>query len=178
MNSLASPLTHSYNIYSRTIFQRNKSNYKNQVRKHDYNFLSRMFFVIHGMKCVTRVYTPGYWPLPQPMPHETMPTWTHWLLSATISGPPESPCQLKQHKLFSDNSRQQTNCVLTLHESLVALPAHSIDSIMPPGAAGPYLPRHSLLLQIGMVTSCSTDGVGPSTRGSQKHNTNFIMCTD
>lgn len=56
-----------------------------------YSFLSRIFLVIHGWKCVTRVYTPGYWPLPQPMPHDTMPTWTHCWPSCTISGPPLSP---------------------------------------------------------------------------------------
>lgn len=64
-----------------------------------YSFLSLIFFVIHGMKWVTRVYTPGYCPFPQPMPQETMPTCVHVLPSCTISGPPESPYEKKTSQL-------------------------------------------------------------------------------
>merc|ERR1719500_1870362 len=54
-------------------------------------------------------------------------------------GPPESPLQ----------------------ESLPAWPAHSTWSMMPPGAAGPYVSLHSLLSQIFTVISCRMSGWGP-----------------
>lgn len=59
---------------------------------------------------------------------------------------------------------------LTLQESFADWPAHSIDSIMPPGAADPYFLLHSPLVQIGRFTSCKIEGCGPSEkkRGSFK----------
>lgn len=50
---------------------------------------------------------------------------------------------------------------LTLQESILALPAHSMCSTMPPGAAAPYFIRHSEFDQTGIDTSCKIDGWGP-----------------
>lgn len=68
------------------------------VLNHLYTFIGKAgyvhyleFFCIQGRKEVTRVYTPGYWPLPQPIPHETTPTCVHRPPSFTLSGPPLSP---------------------------------------------------------------------------------------
>lgn len=56
------------------------------------------FLVIQFMKLVTLVYTPGYWPLPHPIPQLTIPTWVH-LPSFNIKGPPLSPCFNKKTKI-------------------------------------------------------------------------------
>lgn len=48
--------------------------------------------------------------------------------------------------------------ILTLQESILALPAHSMCSTMPPGAAAPYFNRHSEFDQTGIDTSCNIDG--------------------
>lgn len=58
--------------------------------------------------------------------------------------------------------------VLTLQESMLALPAHSMCSTIPPGAAPPYLSLHSLFDQIGIDTSCRTDGCGPPVMSHAK----------
>lgn len=57
----------------------------------------------------------------------------------------------RDHKIFYRE-------LLTLQESLLACPAHNICSTIPPGAAGPYFKRQSVLLQIGILTSCKTAG--------------------
>merc|ERR1719500_2304607 len=51
--------------------------------------------------------------------------------------------------------------VTDLHGALPAWPAHSMWSMMPPGAAGPYVSLHSLLSQIFTVISCRMSGWGP-----------------
>lgn len=53
---------------------------------------------------------------------------------------------------------------LTVQESFESTPAQSIDSMMPPGAAAPYLPWQCVLLQIGTDTFCRIAGCGPSRR--------------
>lgn len=49
-----------------------------------------------------------------------------------------------------------------LHESCASRPAHTIESIIPPGAAPPYFWRQTWFDQIGTDTFCKIDGCGPS----------------
>lgn len=56
---------------------------------------------------------------------------------------------------------------------MLAFPAQIIWSTMPPGAAAPYLRRHSELVQMGMDTSCKTEGWGPPRR--MQRLVNFLL---
>lgn len=50
-----------------------------------------MWFLIHLLYLVTRVYTPGFWALAQAFSQDNTPARIHLSSTSQASGPPESP---------------------------------------------------------------------------------------